>query len=283
MHLGPVQERGPHNPMLGNVSKVAKVARKLSSYKNKNSQQDEEQKDREMQRTEEQIHEQGQPMIPGKIVYCYRWGALSPCLSLSKHAHAHTPTQESRVPTAVHLMTARKCWCPAACAHTVAKYTAQICLHAHMHEQISSHCLLTNPLTLDFYVFMPARLDTCSPIFILPSTHHYLPSHNAHTHIRLTLTQHTNASPCRAEADLKASTPPALKMALVDGSYPELQKLHINAYMVADHLIPSYFSGLRRPNPVEERRKREEEERRKKEEEHGEGEDDGEEEAGESK
>ena len=61
---------------------------------------------------------------------------------------------------------------------------------------------------------------------------------------------------------MKATKAPDLQGALVDGSCPQLQKLHINALMVADHVIPSYFTALGRPNPVEQRR---EEEKRKQE------------------
>ena len=57
--------------------------------------------------------------------------------------------------------------------------------------------------------------------------------------------------------------------------------MHINAFMVHDHLIPQYFIGLKQPNPVEQWRekveaekKREEEERERKCKEEGECEDD---------
>ncbi|KAK9812348.1 hypothetical protein WJX73_004270 [Symbiochloris irregularis] len=129
------KDRGPHNPMLGNMSKLAKVVNKLRGMSG-HEEDDPDAKGEKMEQLEQKLQEY-QPLIPGKVVYAYR-----------------------------------------------------------------------------------------------------------------------------ARPVLKATEAPDLQTALVDGSCPQLRKLHINAFMVADHLIPSYFTALGRPNPVEQRR---EEEQRKKE------------------
>lgn len=56
--------------MLGNASKLAKLARKLSSWKP--AEGEIEQQDKEMKQTEEKLQEY-KPCKPGRVIYCYRY------------------------------------------------------------------------------------------------------------------------------------------------------------------------------------------------------------------
>ena len=45
---------------------------------------------------------------------------------------------------------------------------------------------------------------------------------------------------------------------MVDGTCPELRRLHLTSLMVKDHLTESYFTALGRPNPLHDWLKRQE-------------------------
>ena len=47
---------------------------------------------------------------------------------------------------------------------------------------------------------------------------------------------------------------------MVDGTCPQLRRLHLTSNMVKDHLTESYFTALGRPNPLHDWLKRQEQE-----------------------
>lgn len=49
---------------------------------------------------------------------------------------------------------------------------------------------------------------------------------------------------------LDATEEPALQMATVDGTCPQLRSLRLTSFMLKDHLTTSYFVGLGRDNPL---------------------------------